>query len=186
VYYDWGGSNDSPGTSTDVDALGPPCIRFKDADDATIDSNDLIVVPGAGDKYSRWKHVYLKCSNADSHTMNNFAVYSDGSSFNANVDVNIGDETPTKNSGSDAGYEVADTADEEMSADHADITGTTSLFDYTAGEATDFDVSVSETDNVVNAANETTDYIVLQMVVASTADPGDLANETATWSYDEA
>ena len=39
VYYDFGGTNDNPGTEQDIDALGPPRLRFKDADNATIDTN---------------------------------------------------------------------------------------------------------------------------------------------------
>jgi hypothetical protein len=186
VFYDWGGANDAPGTNTDVDALGPPCIRFKDADNATIDANDKIVVPGAGTKYSYWKHLYLKCSNADGHTMNNFAVYTDGAAWDANTDVDIGTEQPTKNSGSDAGYEVADTDDEDLVTNHAHVTAVTDFFGYTAGEGTDFDVSCSEAGAAVDAINETTDYIALEFHCAAAASPGDLANETGTWSYDEA
>ena len=186
VFFDWGGANDAAGNNTDVDALGPPTLRFKDADDATIDASDKIVIPAAGTKYSYWKHIYLKCSNADGHTMNNFAVYSDGGAWDVNNDLDIGDEQPTKNTGSDAGYEVADTDDEDMTADHAHVTGVTDFFSYTAGEGTDFDVSCSEAGAAVDAANETTDYIVLEFKTVNAAVPGDLANETGTWSYDEA
>lgn len=186
VIFDWGGANDAPGNETDVDALGPPCIRFKDADDATIDTNDKIVVPGAGNKYSRWKHLSLSCSNADGHTMNNFAVYTDGGAWDANTDCDIGDEQPTKNSGSDAGYEVADTADETLAANHAHVTGVTDFFGYTAGEGTDYDITCSEAGNAIDAANEHCDYITLQFHCSNAASPGDLANETGTFSYDEA
>jgi hypothetical protein len=186
VIYDWGGTDGTPGTSTDVDALGPPTIRFKNADDATIDTNNKLVVPGAGTKYSYWKHLYLKCSNADSHTINNVAVYSDGSnSLGTGIDCVIGLQFPTKNSGASTGYEVAG-ADEELAAGHGGITSVASIFNYTAGEANDLDVSISESGSVINAANETTNYILMQMTVASTASPGDLTDETATWSYDEA
>ena len=41
VYFDFGGSDTSPGTEQDTDALGPPRMRFKTADDATIDLNKL-------------------------------------------------------------------------------------------------------------------------------------------------
>ena len=186
VMFDWGGANDAPGNSTDIDALGPPTLRFKDADDATIDANDKIVVPAAGTKYSYWKHLYLECSNADGHTMNNFAIYTDGAAWDANTDVDVGDETPTKTSVSDAGYQVADTDDEDLIADHADITGVTDFFGYTAGEATDKDISCSEAGNAVDAANESCDYVLLEFHCVNAASPGDLANETGTFSYDEA
>ena len=38
VYLDTGGTDGTPGTSTDIDALGPPTLRFKQADNPTIDS----------------------------------------------------------------------------------------------------------------------------------------------------
>lgn len=185
VIFDWGGIDAAAANQTDIDALGPPTLRFKDADDATIDAGGILVVPGAGTKYSYLKHIVILCDNADGHSMNNVGIYTDGGVPAANVDVNIGDETPERNSGSDAGYEVS-IADSEMSAQHAGITGTSSYFAKTAGEGTDFDVTISEAGNVINAVNETCNYVVLQMTVAAAADPGDLANETGTWSYDEA
>jgi hypothetical protein len=185
VYFDWGGADNAPGNNTDIDALGPPTLRFKDADDATIDANNKLVIPGAGTKYSYIKHIYLYCDAPDGHTINNVGIYTDGGAPIANMDVKIGDEQPTKNSGSDAGYDVS-IADSEMSAQHTDITGVTSFFAYTAGEGTDFDVSISEAGNIINLATETSDYVVLQMTVDAAANPGDIADETGTWSYDEA
>ena len=186
VYFDWGGTDGTPGTSTDIDALGPPTLRFKNADDATIDANDKLVIPGAGTKYSFWKHIYLKCDDADSHTMNNFAIYSDGSnSLGTGIDVKVGLQFPTKNSGSSAGYEVA-AEDEDLVTDHSGISSVATIFNYTSGEATDLDITCSETSNVIDAANETTDYVLSQMEVINTASPGDLTNETGTFSYDEA
>lgn len=187
VYFDWGGSNGSPGTNTDIDALGPPTIRFKDADDATIDTNDKIVIPGSGSEYSRWKHIYLLCDNADSHTMNNFAIYSDGANgMGTGVDVEVGGQFPTKNSGASTGYEVADTADEDLVTNHSGISTVASIFTYTSGEGTDLDVSCSESGSAIDAANETTNYVLLEMEVTDAASPGQASQETGTWSYDEA
>lgn len=187
VMYDWGGVDGTPGTSTDTDALGPPTLRFKNADDATIDTNNKLVVPDADTKYSMWKHIYLKCSNADSHTMNNFRFYTDGvNSFgDAGIDVVVGLQFPTKNSGATTGYEVA-VADDELVADHGGISSVASVFDYSAVDDA-LTVSCSEAGNVINAANETTNYILLQMTVASTvAIAGDLPNENGYIAYDEA
>jgi len=55
VYLDTGGTDTAPGTITDTDALGPPNIRFKRADNPTIDSLNPMEIPLAGTKYSRWK-----------------------------------------------------------------------------------------------------------------------------------
>jgi hypothetical protein len=186
VIFDNGGVDGAAANQTDVDALGPPCIRFKNADDSTIDANDKIIIPAAGTKYSFWKQLCICCSAADGHSMNNFAVYSDGAnSLGAGIDVKIGLTFPDRNAASDDTYELP-AADEEMDDHHSGVTGIASIFDYSAGEATDLDITCSEAGNLINAANETTDYIVLQMEVTNAAAPGDLTNETGTFSYDEA
>ena len=187
VYFDFGGSDTSPGTEQDTDALGPPNIRFKTADDATIDTNNPIPIPAAGTKYSYWKQIYLYCDTAPSTKVDNVKLYSDGGGFGTGITVKVGDETPTKNSGSNAGYEVAtgtpgDTGD-EMVAAHAGLTGSTDLFTYTS--VSPKTVSISETSSQIDAIGETTNYVILQMEVISTASPGDLANETITFQYDE-
>lgn len=183
VYYDTGGSDGSPGASTDIDALGPPTLKFKNADNATIDTNDPLTIPAASSIYSYYKFCFLKCDNADSHTMNNFKIYSDGSNgLGTGVDLKVGLQFPTHNSGATTGYELANNAN-EMVAETA-LTSSASVFDYTSGSG--LAVSISESGSVINAANETTNYIVLQMSVASTASPGATPQETLTWSYDEA
>lgn len=188
VYFDFGGADTAPGTNQDTDGLGPPNIRFKAADDATIDTVNPIPVPAAGTNYSYWKQVYLYCANADSNTMDNVKFYSDGTiGFGTGVTLMIGDETPEKNSGSDDGYEVATgtpgTSGNEMVAAHADLTGSTDAADLTSGSP--LTVSVSESGNEINAAGETTDYVILQVNVGTTASAGLTASETLTFQYDE-
>ena len=185
VYLDTGGSDGSPGASTDIDALGPPTLKFKNADNPTIDSNDKLTVPAASTIYSRWKSIYLKCdANADAHTINNVKLYSDGSnSLGTGVDLMVGLQFPTHNSGATTGYEVADNAN-ELVAEHGGITTSASIFDYSS--AAGLSVSISEAGNIINAANETTNYVILQMNVASTANPGVTTTETLTFSFDEA
>lgn len=185
VYYEWGGSDGAPGTSTDIDALGPPTLQFKNHDDATIDTNYKLTVPAAGTIYSYYKHIFLKCdANADTHTINNVKIYSDGTnSLGTGVDVMVGLQFPTKNSGATTGYELANNAN-ELVAEHGGITTDASIFNYNSGAG--LSVSISESGSVINAANETTNYVVMQMNVASTASPGATTNETITWSYDEA
>ena len=190
VYLDTGGSDANPGASADIDALGPPTLKFKNADNSTIDSNDKPTIPGAGSIYSYWKSIYLKCdANADAHTINNVKIYSDGTNSMDDgggadsIDVNVGLQFPTKNSGSNAGYEVANNAN-EMVAEHGGITTNASIFGYTSGAG--LSVSISEAGNVINAANETTNYVILQCEIKSDASAGATTTETGTWSYDEA
>ena len=188
VYFDFGGTDNTPETERDTDTLGPPQIRFKTADDATIDTANPIPVPAAGTNYSYWKQIYLYCANADSNTIDNVKFYSDGTiGFGTGVTLMVGDETPDKNSGSDAGYEVATgtpgTTGNEMVAAHADLAGSTDAASLTSGSP--LTVSISETDNEINAASETTDYVILQVNVISTASAGLTASETLTFQYDE-
>lgn len=181
VYLDTGGTDNNPGTSTDTDALGPPNIRFKQADNPTIDSNDPIPIPSSGTEYSRWKQIYLYCDTAPSTQVDNIKFYTDGSGFGTGITVKVGDGTQTKNSGSSAGYDVSDA--NEVITNHTDVATATDVFTYTSGSPRT--VSISESGNVIDAVGETTDYLVLSMEVTSSASPGNLSDETFTFQYDE-
>lgn len=188
VYYDFGGSDGTPGTNQDVDALGPPAIRFKTADDATIDSNNPVPIPTSGTNYSYWKHIYLYCDTAPDTQVDNIKFYTDGSGFGTGITLNAGDQFPTKNSASDAGYEVATgtggTSGDEVVANHAGITSVTSAFSYTSGSPLS-GPTISEDGSIINNIGETTNYLVLQLAVVNTASPGNKSNETLTFQYDE-
>ena len=183
LYYDFGGSDNNPGTEQDTDALGPPQLRFKQADDATIDTVAPIPIPAAGTEYSRWKQIYLYCAAAPDTQIDNLKFYTDGTGFGTGITVNVGDEFPVKNSGANTGYDVSDA--NEIMTEHTDITGVTDAFDYTTGGSELAGPSISEAGNIINAIGETSNYLVLQMTVESTASPGDLANETFVIQYDE-
>ena len=188
IYADWGGSDNSPGTSTDIDGLGPPSCTFGEEDNADLDANmNPLDITDAGTHYSRWKHIYLKCDNADSHTMNNVRLYSTDAvnSLGGSIDVVVGDETPVKNSGASTGYDVSDTSDTELSAGHSEITGVTSIFDY-ADIDDSLTVSISEASNVIDAANETSNYTVWQLTATDSDAPGITAQDGGTFGYDEA
>ena len=190
VRYDFGGADTAPGTNQDIDNLGPPGLKFKLADNATIDINNKCVRPGAGlgPYYSYWKHIYLYCDDPDGHTISNVTLYSDGAnSFGTGIDIKIGLQFPTKNSGSSAGYEVASggaTSGDELVANHGGITSSASIFNYTA--ASPLSISISEAGGVINAAGETTNYVLLQAEISNTAEVGTPGNETWYFDYDEA
>lgn len=183
VYFDTGGVDGTPGTLTDTDPLGPPNIRFKRADNPTIDSLNPCTIPPSGTSYSRWKQIYLRCDVAPSTQVDNIRIYTDGTGFGTGIAVKVGEQFPTKNSGSSAGYEVANVEDEEMVAGHLGITSSVDFFTKT--EASPLGVTISEAGGIINAIGETCNYVVLQMEIINTASPGDLANETWTWKYDE-
>ena len=186
VYFDFGGSDNSPGTEQNTDGLGPPNVRLKTADDATIDANNPIPIPAAGTNYSYWKQMYMKCATAPDTQVDNIKFYTDGSGFGTGITTNIGDELPVKNSGADTGYDVATgtggTTGDVMT-DHTDITAVTDAFTYTSGSSKT--ISISEAGNIIDSIGETTNYIVLQMAIGTTASSGDKSNETFTFQYDE-
>jgi len=186
IFMDTGGTDNTPGSEDRVDAIG---IRFKSNDNITIDTADPIAVPAAGTNYSYWKAIYLKMTASDSTKVNGTEFYSDGTiTFGTGLTLMVGDETPEKNSGSDAGYEVATgtsgTTGDEMVAAVADLTGSTSAADLVTGSP--LTVSISEASNQMDATNETSDYVYLQVNVATTALAGLSASETLTFRYDEA
>ena len=186
IFMDTGGTDDNPASEDRVDAIG---LRFKSNDNITIDTADPIVVPTAGTNYSYWKAIYLKMTAADSTKVNGVEFYSDGTiSYGTGLTLMVGDETPDKNSGSNAGYEVATgtsgTTGDEMVAAVADLTGSTTAADLTT--AAPLSVTISETSTQMDATNETSDYVYLQVNVATTAGAGLSASETLTFRYDEA
>ena len=173
-------------TGTDTSSLGPPNIRFKTADDAVIDANNPIPIPTSGTNRSFWKHIFLKVTGGTFTQIDNVKFFTDGTGFGTGITVFVGDETPTKNSGSTAGYDQATgtvgTTGNELTT-HAIITAKTNAFTFTSGSPKT--ITISEAGAIINATNETTNYLVAQMDVASTASPGDLADETWTFQYDE-
>ena len=186
IKFDFGGADTAPGTSQTIDDLGPPRLKFKLGDNATIDEANPIVIPGAGlgPYYSYRKHLYLYCVAPDGHTISSVKLYSDGSnSMGTGVDTMVGLQFPVKNSGSSAGYRVADNA-AEMVADHEDLTSSASIFTYTS--ASPLSVTISEAGAVINLATETSNYWVMQVNVSNTASAGTTATEPGYVSYTEA
>lgn len=181
---DNGGTDTSPGASTNTDALGPPNVRMKYADDALIDSNDPIPVPAAGTKYSKWKSLFMKCTSPPNTQCDNFKFYTDGGNFGTGITVRVGQQFPTKNSGSSSGYKVATPTDTAMLNNYTGVTSVADAFTYTSGSPLS-GPTISEAGNIINATNETTNYLILQMEVISTASPGNLTDETFTIQYDE-
>jgi hypothetical protein len=187
VYFDFGGSDGSPGTEQDTDALGPPNLRFKTADDATIDDNNPIPIPTAGTKYSYWKQIYLYCGTAPSTKVDNIKLYTDAGGFGTGITVKVGEQFPVKTDVLNTGYEVAtgtpgDTGD-EMVAAHAGLTSSVDVFTKTSGSP--LSVTINEAGGIIDAIGETSNYVCLQMEVITTASPGNLTDETFTFQYDE-
>lgn len=190
VYYDTVGTDGSPGTSTDVGPLGPPSIRFKTADNATIDSLNPVPIPTGLPNRSFVKALYLKCTVAPDTQIDNLKFYTDppGSSFGTGITLYIGNQFPTRNSGSTSGYRVATgtvgTTGNEMTAVYASITTKTDAFTFIQTSPMT-GPTISEAGGIINATNETSNYFVVQADVASTASPGNKVDQTLVLQFDE-
>lgn len=188
VFFDFGGTDTSPGTQQDTDGLGPPNIRFKTNDNELIDVNDPVPIPTAGTNRSYWKQLYLKCNTAPDTQVDNIKWFTDGAGYGTGITLQVGDEFPVKNSGSNAGYELATgtpgTTGNDVVVEHAGISAVTSAFSFTVGSPLS-GPTISEAGSIINAINETTNYLILQADVINTATPGNKADETLTFQYDE-
>ena len=184
IMQDNGGTDQTPGTATNTDPLGPPNVRFKRADNATIDANDPIPIPAAGTNYSKWKSLYMKCTGAPNTQVDNIQFYTSGSNFGTGITVRVGQQFPTHNSGSSTGYRVATPTDTPILNNYAGITSVADAFTYTSS-STLIGPAITETSNIITSIGHTTNYIIFQMEVISTASPGNLASQTFTIQYDE-
>jgi len=188
VFFDFGGTDATPGTQQDTDALGPPNIRWKTADDELIDVNNPVPIPTAGTNRSFWKQIYIKANTAPDTQVDNIKFFTDGTGYGTGITLQVGDQFPVKNSGSNAGYEVATgvvgTSGDDLVTNHAGITAVSNAFLFTLGSPLS-GPTISEAGSIINAINETSNYLIFQAEVITTATPGNKADETLTFQYDE-
>jgi hypothetical protein len=144
-------------------------VRFKDADNQTVDTNNPLEIPSGATIYSYTKKLRAYMEAPPNTQVSNLRWYTDGSNgFGTGIAVSY------KNLGTTwgANYKTA-------------MSGGTDLFSKTSGSPIDGD-SV-DTGPFVPADDNTYigDLIELQMSVANTASPGALVAETLTFAYDE-
>lgn len=151
------------GTSAGVDKTSGT-VRFKSADETSVDSNNRLQIPGSGTIYSYTKHLRFNFQTAPQTDIQNLRAYSDGANnFGTGVgvqyDVNAGFTTNV----------------------NTNIVGT-DLFTKTSGSPIDVDANNTGPHTGTGYKG---DFLRLQMSVASTASPGSLTGETVTFAYDE-
>ena len=175
--YDSLGVDNSPGQEETITNLS---FNAEDTNDQYLLSP--FTIPASGTIFSFWKQCYMRSTTAPDTQVDNVQIFSDGSlDWGAGVIVQIGDENPLHSSVDQSGYDLADA--QETMTNHTDITGVTSLFTFIVSATKS--ISISEAGSIINAVGETTNYIVLQLDVDSTASPGTKPIETITWQYDE-
>lgn len=149
------------GTGTDKTSS---TVRFKSANETTVDTNNRLQIPAAATDYSYTKELQVYVSVAPSVDIQNLRAYSDGTNgFGTGVGVQ---------------YDVQGSFAAHVDTD---IAGT-DLFTKTSALPIDLDA--------INTGPHTGtgykgDLLRLQMTIASTASPGTLTAETLTIAYDE-
>ena len=142
-------------------------VRFKSADEATVDTNNRLQIPGAGTDYSYTKQLRAYFNSAPSVDIQNLRAYSDGGNgFGTGVGVQY--DVPAGGLGTFPNV-------------NTNIAGT-DLFTKTSGSPIDLDVNNTGPHTGTGYKG---DILRLQMTVASTASSGQLTAETLTVAYDE-
>lgn len=143
-------------------------IRFKGADNATVDANNPLAIPTSGYTYSYTKKVRPYMEAAPNTQIDNIRWYSDGGGFGTGISVYA------KNLGVTWGANYV-----------TEMSGGASLFTYTSGSPLDGDGTDAGPFVPADDDSYIGDLIELQMWIADTASPGTLVAETLTLAYDE-
>lgn len=142
-------------------------IRFKNADDATVNTSNPMVVPSApGYDYSYEKYIRMNVSGGTYTEISNPRLYSDGSNG-----MGTGVQVYAKAVGSYT-----------QPAEASGIAGYSDLFGYTSGSPLDMDGNNA---GPFSGTGDKGDYCVMIMRVAETASGGVTASETITLAWDE-
>lgn len=160
-------------------------IRFKNANDATVDLNDPMVVPGAGQDYSFEKWLRLQITDAGGFTqIDNLQAYSDGDN-GLGTGIKVWYAT-------DGNFQTPVEPDESQDPPFFNGPGTGSpgdamqdFFGATSGAPIDMDANNTGPFTDGSPAEHIGDFLVLVAEVEASASNGVTPSETLTFSYDE-
>ena len=138
-------------------------IRFKNADNATVDTANPMVKPVSGTDYSFEKWLRFNVSGGSYTEITNIRAYSDGSNG-----MGTGVALWAKAVGTFA-----------TPAEATSTSGYTSFFSYTSGSA------LTLGSGTYTSTGEKGDHLVMMMAVADTASGGMTPTETLTVAWDE-
>lgn len=141
-------------------------VRFKNADNATVDLVNPMVIPASGSDFSFDKWLRINVSVAPDTNISNLEAYTDGANgFGTGVSAwykTVGSFSTPAEPGSSSGY--------------------TDLFSATSGSPIDMDAINT---GPHTGTGDKGDYLQAMLEVASTATQGTLTAETLTFAYDE-
>lgn len=152
--------NGAGGTGTDKTS---GTIRFKNADNATVDLVNPMVVPGAGTDYSYEKWLRFNVSGGSYSQITSIVAYSDGSN----------------GLGTGVGLYAKAVTTYATPAEATSTSGYTDWFTYTSGSP------LSLGAGPYTSTGEKADHLVMICTVASTASGGLTSSETLTLAWDE-
>lgn len=153
--------NGAGGTATDKTSGS---VRFKKADNATVDLSNPLVVPSApGFDYSFNKMLRLSVTGGTYSQITNVRAYSDGAN----------------GLGAGVGLFAKATATYAQPAQASSVTGYTDFFTYTSGS------SLSLGAGPFTSTGEKGDHLDMVLRVAETASGGVTPTETLTVAWDE-
>lgn len=152
--------NGAGGTQTDKTS---GTIRFKNADNSTVDLVNPMVKPGAGTDYSFEKWLRFNVSGGTYTQITNIRAYSDGAN----------------GLGTGVGLYAKAVTSFATPAEATATTGYTDFFTYTSGSPLTLGAST------YTSTGEKGDHLVMICTVASTASGGLTSSETLTVAWDE-
>lgn len=152
-------------------------VRFKNADDATVDNNDPLVIPGSGQEYSveKWLRLHIG-GTGPSVEITDLEFYMDGANgFGTGVKLWAR---------AIASYSTPGVPTEGNDPPQSPVNGTpaalTDAFSYTSGSPLSLGAGPYSSINT-----DMGDYLILVMEVEPTASQGATPTETATFAYSE-
>lgn len=164
------------GGETATDKTGGT-VRFKNADDATVDLNDPLIIPTTNREYSyeKWLRMHIGGTGPSSQ-ITNLNFYTDGSKGWASG-VKLW-------AVAEATYETPGVPTETNDPPQSPVNGTpgamTDAFTYTSGSPLSLGAGpYSSTDTDMGS------YLVLVLEAEVGEDPGLISAETVTFEYDE-
>ena len=143
-------------------------VRYKTADNSTVDNNDIPVIPGSGSVFSFEKWLRLNVTVAPDTQIENLRAYTSGVKPTPSWDNVFG------------WYRVVGTF--ATPTQPANTAGLTDLFTATSGSPADLD---GVNTGPFTGTGQIGDYFVTTLEVQSTATQGALVGVVWTASYDE-
>ena len=161
---EWNGPTTGPTQTVKTNGT----VRFKNADDANVDTNNPMVIPSSGSDFSyvKWLRLYIGATGP-SVEINNIRFYTDGTN-----NMGTGVLLWCKANGSYGGP-----------TEPTGTTGYTDAFTYTS--ASPLSLSQTNAGPYTGTNVDIGDFLEIFMEVQSTASNGQTPAETLTFAYDE-